>query len=302
MKVIFFGLGSIGKRHLSNLTQVCEEKGIDVSIHAYRTSKPTSNIEGVKNVYHMNELESEYDVAFITNPTSLHYETINFIKDRVASFFIEKPIFHKIHPDISTWEYPDKYYIACPLRYKKVMRVAKEIVEKQKVLSARAICSTFLPNWRSGDYSKNYSADPNLGGGVELDCIHELDYIVDLFGFPIETKYMFGKVSSLEIKSNDTALYMLRYSDKFVELHLDYYGRHSQRKIEFITENDLITVDLITNQIASETKKEIVSFDEEYNQFYLNEMNYFVEQVISNKDNRNNLYHAHKVLELVLAS
>lgn len=300
MKVIFFGLGSIGQRHLANLQTLCKDKGIAVDIHAMRTSRREINTDGLKSIYHFDDLDEKYDIAFITNPTSLHYETIKSMQNRATYYFIEKPIFNKIYPEITAWPNPKHYYVACPLRYKKIMQFVREIVDRETVLNARVICSTYLPNWRKDDYRKSYSADPNLGGGVELDCIHELDYIVDLFGFPEKTQHMFGKVSSLEIDSHDIAVYLLRYPDKFVELHLDYFGQQSQRKIELITESDLITVDLLSNQISFSMSKELIAIEEDYNQFYLNEMSYFLEQVVGLNNNHNDLIHANKILQVAL--
>jgi len=61
-----------------------------------------------------------------------------------------------------------------------------------------------LPDWRPWqDYSQSYSAKKELGGGVVLDLIHELDYSYWLFGEFYELKSFTGKVSNLKIETND---------------------------------------------------------------------------------------------------
>ena len=42
-----------------------------------------------------------------------------------------------------------------------------------------------------------------MGGGVHLDLIHEIDYLIYLFGIPKEIKKQYRKVSKLNIDSND---------------------------------------------------------------------------------------------------
>jgi len=62
-------------------------------------------------------------------------------------------------------------YVAYNLRFHPVIERLKKIVgEKGKPLSFRAVCKSYLPNWRPGqDYSKSYSARKELGGGVVLE-------------------------------------------------------------------------------------------------------------------------------------
>ncbi|MER2173172.1 MAG: Gfo/Idh/MocA family oxidoreductase [Carnobacterium sp.] len=299
MKVIFFGLGSIGQKHYQNLKIICKERDIPLEVSAYRSRKAEYETpSNISMIYDTNEIEDNYDIAFITNPTALHLETIQMVKNKAKYFFVEKPIFEKTYDVASFTENQEAYYIAAPLRFKSIMTELKEFIEDKQVYNARVICSSYLPVWRKDDYSKSYSADPNLGGGIELDCIHELDYVISLFGFPRETKAMYAKKSHLEIKSNDSAAYLLDYTDKIIEVHLDYYGQFSQRKIEIITDDDFIVCDFLENSLTSKRTGEFIQIKEDSNQMYLNELTYFIDNVMTNKENNNNIVHANEVLKI----
>lgn len=298
MKVIFFGLGSIGKRHLANLTHILEGRVETLEVHAFRSNKKsTAVVEGVRNIYDKADLDTDYDLAFITNPTSLHHETMALMKGKTKWIFVEKPIFEKVY-DLDGYHEPNRYYIAAPLRYKKTMQAARDLIAGEKVWHARLICSSYLPNWRNEDYRLSYSADETLGGGIELDCIHELDYATYLFGLPKDVKSMISKVSNLEIRSNDTANYLLDYQDKFVEVHVDYFGKTSQRKLELITEEDTYIFDFYQNTKTVLSTGDVTSFAEEANDMYLSEMTYVLDEVMAGKSNHNNLAHALEVLAI----
>ncbi|MDB7279597.1 Gfo/Idh/MocA family oxidoreductase [Enterococcus faecium] len=299
MKVIFFGLGSIGKRHLKNLTDYGKRNDIDFEITSYRSGKSPEddNDKNVTFIYSDTELADHYDIAFITNPTFKHLETISLIEPRVDYIFLEKPVFSSSENLTDLKVDYNKVYVAAPLRYKKVLQFAKELLTSLEVYSGRVICSTYLPNWRQGDYRTNYSAIKSMGGGVELDGIHELDYVVDFFGLPDKVNKVFGKYSNLEIDSNDLAIYLLQYSDKIIEIHLDYFGQPSTRKFQFFTSKGNLEVDLLENKVILNGES-VAEFEEQPNQMYQNEIQYFMSIVVENKSNWNNLYHANKVLEI----
>lgn len=299
MKVIFFGLGSIGQKHYQNLKTICEERGIPLEVSAYRSRKAEHKTPmDIHMIYEIDDVSDDYDVAFITNPTALHLNTLHILKNKASYYFVEKPIFEQAYAIDEFIENKDSYYVAAPLRYKGIMTELKKELEQKKIINARAICSTYLPDWRQDDYTKSYSAKPELGGGIELDCIHELDYVIDLFGFPIKSKAMYGKKSNLKIQSNDTALYLLEYESKFVEIHLDYFGKVPQRKIEIITEDDLITCDFLENTLVSSKVGLLKKVIEDTNKMYLNELTYFFDNVLSRKGNNNTIEHANRVLKI----
>ncbi len=190
MKVLFVGLGSIATKHIRDLLSVSRERDIpcDITVLRRQVGKLPEELEEPV-IRQIDALDGAvYDVAFVTNPTNLHYEALELLKGKARFYFIEKPIFESCCYDRSKLSITDENaYVACPLRHSPVYEKIKEITESTRVYNARIICSSYLPDWRPGiDYRKNYSALKVLGGGVSLDLIHEIDYMTGLFGFPEE--------------------------------------------------------------------------------------------------------------------
>ena len=81
--------------------------------------------------------------------------------------------------------------------------------------AVRFVRSSFgydLRLWRPGtDYRESYSARAALGGGILLDAIHELDYLLWLLGPVASVSAELDRVSDLEIDVEDTALLSLRF-------------------------------------------------------------------------------------------
>lgn len=305
MRICFCGLGSIGTRHIKNLSQILTVRNVQYTIDALRaTSAPLTgeSAEIVAQVYtNWQDLESDYDIVFITNPTSYHYEIIQNLINKTKHMFIEKPIFDRADISIENLKFITKgtYYVACPLRYSPVIRYIKDYLKDHRVFSVRAICSSYLPDWRKDtDYRKTYSALKDQGGGVTLDLIHEWDYITYLFGSPSCVKTIKGTYSNLEISSNDLAIYIGEYPDKLVELHLDYFGKVSQREMLLYTASDLIKADILNNTITFCVTGDILSFDKE--DIYINEMNSFLDMVLFSADNINTPQNAFNTLKIAL--
>ena len=307
LRVCFVGYGSIAKRHIANLHSLCKEKKIDLSIDVLRHSKGNDkkNNERLKYVdlikYDKLGKQDIYDIIFITNPTSEHYKTLKKYKDNAKIFFMEKPACS--YNDLSKMARlsidPNRVYVACPIRYKKVIQYIKTKIDLKNVISARVICSSYLPDWRKGtDYTKSYSANKKLGGGVRLDLIHEMDYIKYLFGYPKDVICKFVKYSNLKIDTEDLAVYILEYKDKLVELHLDYFGRAPQRIMELYTENDVIVIDLLKNEVKSLIKNKHNKFKENRDDFQLCELRHMLDMYFNKAINDNNLTNSIKTILL----
>lgn len=305
-KIGIIGLGSIGTRHFHNIVNVLQVKGYSYTIDIIRSSKSEifdKEIEKkINNTFYLfEEIPNNYDVIFVTNPTYLHYDTINQYAPKTKHMFIEKPVFDKVDNSIN--ELPLKegsiYYVACPLRYTSVIQYLKQTCDFNKVYCARVMCSSYLPEWRPNiDYRTTYSANKAQGGGVSIDLIHEWDYLYYLFGQPEQLLNIRGKFSDLEIDSDDLSLYIARYNKMLVEVHLDYIGREPIREIQLFTDEDTIVGDLINSEIRYLKSGRTETFNEIRDDFQRKEIEYFFDILEGREINNNDISTAMNTLKI----
>lgn len=303
LKVCFAGVGSIAKRHIRNLYTICQSANIFLHIDAVRNSRKTlpEDIDGVLShiYYKFEDLSNDYDIIFITNPTDIHMETLEKLHSKGKHFFIEKPItsVRKIKNQYGIKYRSDSvYYVACPLRYTKVIQYIKNNINPREVISVRAISSSYLPDWRPGiDYRTTYSAHKDMGGGVSIDLIHEWDYLCYLFGEPQRINYMGLKKSNLEIDCEDSAIYIAEYCDKMIELHLDYFGRKTIREMMLFTKDETIVADLTNSKIRYLVSGKTVDLSEERDNYQKREICYFLD-LIEKGEGYNAINEAYKIL------
>lgn len=308
LKIAFVGVGSIANRHIVNLHALLLSRGMDHEIDVYRRGASAiddpSVAGAVSHVYADTEVgQRDYDILFITNPTSMHYETLRHWCPHAKHMFIEKPVFDRLDCDIRALPLraDGVYYVACPLRYNAVLQYARQNIDMDRVFSARAICSSYLPEWRPGtDYRTCYSAHKDMGGGVAIDLVHEWDYLTWLMGFPQRVSYFGGTYSQLEIDSDDLAVYMAQYPRRIVELHLDYFGRKNQRTLQLFTAENVITLDLRAGTVSYEGDGlcRTLQLDAARNQFQTAELAHFLDIVQGRVPNDNTLENALRVLRL----
>lgn len=302
MKVLFAGTGSIACRHIKNLVKIKIDMEIDAVHHSSNYNCP-SEVDGyIKNHYfEYGDVPDYYDIVFITNPTSEHFDTLRCLHDKGRHFFIEKPVFSSVNEDIGKLNLRNDsiYYVACPLRYTKILQYIKQNIDFKDIYSVRSISSSYLPEWRpEKDYRKSYSARKELGGGVSLDLIHEWDYIIWMLGFPRHVSRVAGKKSYLDINSDDIAVYVADYHDKVVEVHLDYFGRKPIRKVELFGREDTISADLLKMELEWLNSGKKLDFSEERDEYQIAELKRFIEMIETGAANDNDIIHADSVLKI----
>ena len=217
------------------------------------------------------------------------------------SFFIEKPVFDTTSIDTSIFSRLQHTicYVACPLRYCPTLTYLKENIDFRDVISVRAMSSSYLPDWRPGqDYRKCYSAHRDMGGGVGIDLIHEWDYLTSFFGLPIKVFSIQGQISPLEIDSEDIAIYIAKAENVTIELHLDYFGRKTQRTLELFMKEDTIQCDIENGHIQFMKEAKIINLKTERNDYQMMEIEHFFDIVDGNIQNDSTIEHAYNVLKI----
>lgn len=303
MKILIVGLGSIARKHIKALSSM----NVKAEIHALRNSKNASEVSGVKNIFSEREIEANYDFAIISNPTGLHYHSINLLIHKKIPLFIEKPPLATLK---GSEELNDrliasriKTYVACNLRFHPCIKFLRRIIAERgtKVNEVNVYCGSFLPDWRPEiNFKENYSANKEQGGGVHLDLFHELDYVHWIFGTPLKVKSHKTNKSFLNIDAIDYANYILCYQNFSVSVILNYYRRTPKREIEVLFDNSTISIDLIKNQIFEEGT--LIYSDPTFKIFdtYLFQMEFFLSDVLSGGTQLNTFAESLEVLKTCL--
>ncbi len=305
-RVLFTAMGSIGTRHLKNLKKVLEAWGDTCHVDVIRRTDRQLPVNVRKMVdrelYDCRDACEAYDMIFITSITALHYDEICFWRERSGNLFIEKPVLehgrHRIKDILPMGE--EIFYVAAPMRYTDVYRRLKEMVSVRQFYSARILCSSYMPGWQKGrDYRQSFRTREKDGGGVDIDLIHEIDYMAGLFGMPRSVQRMAGKYSDLEMRASDLAVYLFEYEKMLVEVHLDYFGRKEQRYIELYGADEVVRGDFLKKEITRYPAEKVEKFDDCVDHYY-REMENFVMMVKTHdlERNINPVSYAVKVLRL----
>lgn len=303
MNILIIGLGSIAKKHINVILEINPE----AIIYAFRSSENPKIVGNVINLYSLKELSFSPDFIIISNPSYLHENAIIESLRFKCPLFIEKPVL----TDITNVEKVFKAvksadvftYVACNMRFHPAIQFLKKYLNKEKRINEVNIyCGSYLPDWRQeSDFRTIYSAHADMGGGVHLDLIHELDYCIWLFGIPEKVTSLKRSVSSLQLDSIDYANFNFIYSSFTANITLNYFRRDPKREIEIILEEDTLIIDLLKNNVYSKVSEEFL-FNEPFNilETYLKQMRYFINRIQMRETGMNDIYESIVTLKLAL--
>jgi predicted dehydrogenase len=315
-KFLIIGCGSIGKRHLKNL----QDLGVK-EIIAFDTNK--QRCSEIKKNYHIDvydnleeAIKENVSVTIICSPTSYHRAHIQKSVNANCHIFVEKPIAESLKNMESLLdEIKSRSLISlvgCNFRFHPGLQKVKSLLDENaigKIISARAQFGQYLPDWHPWeDYRNTYSAKKELGGGVLLDRIHEIDYIRWLLGDVVEVFAVLQHLSSLEIDTEDVAELILTFSKGHIaSIHLDYIRRIYDCGLEIIGEEGIIQWSYQDHcvhwYVAAQKKWNRIQWTNyEPNQMYLDEMRHFIELLNHHETAQLPADEGVKVLEIALAA
>lgn len=317
MRALVVGGGSIGTRHLNNLTVLDVSPLAVVEPNAER-QKVLCQAGSVLGFSTLEEgLEWKPDFVVIASPSHLHVKQALEVARAGCHLFIEKPL---SHTDDGLGELLKEVksrglitLVGCNMRFHPGPAKIKELLEQEgigKVLFARVHTGSYLPDWRPWqDYRKSYSANVAMGGGCLLDCIHEIDLTRWYIGEVEEVFCMAGHLSSLEMDVEDVAALICRHADGTLsEIHLDYVQRTYERGCQIVGEQGSIFWDYNEGAVRWFDAKQDPwkTFgqpkDWQANQMYIDELEHFLDCVRTGSQSTLPVSDAVKVMRVVFAA
>jgi len=315
--ILVIGFGSIGRRHLENLLQL---KNVKLIVYTKRTDLNSFKEQGVKISNSLTEcLNENPDIGFITNETSLHIPIAIKLAQNGLDLFIEKPLSNSSKDIKKLYSIVKKKKLitqmGCNLRFHPCIKKIKNLIDQRKIgkiISAQVQNSSYLPDQhRWEDYKKSYAARNDLGGGVTLTLIHEIDYMYWFFQEVENVVSVSGKMSDLDITAEDYTASLLKFKNKVVgELHLDYFQRPDFRSCKIRGTKGEIYWDSVNNSVSvyniKKNNREIkfeTGFADNIDTYssYLEEIKHFLRCVKDRKETINNLEHGIATLKIALA-
>ena len=319
-KILFVGYGSIGVRHVNNILKSTNHK---IIIFTKRTDLELIQNKRIKIFNSLEKALSENpDIGFVTNETSFHIDVAIKLAKKGLDLFIEKPLSHSIKgiKQLETITKKKKLItmIGCNMRFYPPLVKIKNHLEKNsigRIISVQVDSGSFLPDWHPyEDYRLGYAARTDLGGGIVLTAIHEIDYLCWFFGKVDDVFSITGKFSDLEVSADDLSAILLRFHNNIVgEVHLDYIQRPYFKSCKIKGTKGIIYWDSEENLVKifdNKKKKWKIYFDgknhtlsspKQSNYMYEKELSYFLKCVDQRKETFNSLSNAIKSLQIALA-
>ncbi len=263
-RAIMFGSGSIGQRHIRNLQKLGY-----TDIAAFRTRQGhhqalPSELKVREFTDWKEAVEFKPDIAIIANPTSLHLEAAAKIVPYVKGILVEKPLSHSTQ---GVQEFIDTVkskgivtFVGYNLQFHPIVKaIGDEMAKGQlgRALVFQCQAGQWLADWHPyEDFKKAYYARKDLGGGVLLTLIHEVNLAQKLFGPAKKVAAFFSISERLPLDVDTIADVMVHHEKNTVsQIHLDYIQRPKSRSGSIAFEHGLMRYDLNNAQLTLQTQE-----------------------------------------------
>lgn len=274
MRILFCGLGGIGQRHLRNLRTIL---GDQLEVHAFRVRRQKIKLLDDLSIAENGDLELDYgvivhaeldealaakpDLVMICNPSSLHIPIALSAAKSGCHIFMEKPVSNSIdglEELLVTLQKKERLcYVGYNFRFHPALIRIKSLINEGffgNIIGVQVEVGEYLPGWHKyEDYRDMYASRADLGGGVILSQIHEMDLIYWFFGMPETITSCGGKLSNLEVDVEDVAHSLMRVRGKNndfpISLQQDFLQRPPSRTFKIVGDQGIVKANLIKNQL-----------------------------------------------------
>ena len=238
-RVLIVGCGSIGRRHAANAARLASVAIVDT---AKDRAIETARALGVTACPSLPEgLAGKPDAVVVATPHRTHLSIAEASLDAGADVLVEKPLAVDLRGVAEFLARADRagrrIRVVCNMRFHPAIAALRRALPRVgRPLFARAQYGNYLPDMRPDvDYRTLYCARAETGGGVIFDAIHEIDYLMWLFGPVARVSAESGRIGDLDIDVEDYAALTLTHKNGVrSEIHLDYLQRSKRRGCEIV--------------------------------------------------------------------
>ena len=259
--ILMIGLGGAGQRHLRIFRELLPKETKFIAFRAKKstpllntdfTVDKTSNIENKYNIQLIDTIDEAFklkpDLVIISNPTSLHYEVALAASKRGLNIFLEKPFSHTLEGfekfRTNVLKNNLLFFMSFQRRYHKLIVQINELIKSGrlgKIISVSIQVASYVPNWHPYENFRNlYACKKELGGGVLLTEIHEIDLCYQFFGMPNWVFCSGGNYSNFSLEVEDTVSAILSYPNFNINLSLSFMQQPNRRSINIYGTNAFI--------------------------------------------------------------
>ena len=317
MKVLISGAGSIGLRHGRNVSAL--DAGVVAFADPDLMGRGAAAAEFGAPVFASlaEGLAWGPDLVVVASPTHLHIAQATEAALCGCHLFVEKPLGHSLEGAETLGRLVRTRrlltLVGCNMRFHPGPAKVKKLLTDQaigKPMFARIHTGSYLPAWRpSSDYRKSYSAQIAKGGGCILDCVHEIDLARWYLGEIDNVSCIAGRLSSLEIETEDFAALTCRHQNGAVsEIHLDYVQRTYERGCQIVGELGAIWWDYRAGTVRwfDATRESWTTFHQppswQVNDMYVAELRHFMRCLDGFEQPALTVPEAVRVMKIVMAA
>lgn len=302
-KILFVGLGGAGQRHL----RIFNEKLGDATRYlAYRRTNKTPLLNPDFTVDSSQELTDKFDIkvsndydsllaespdlVVISTPTSMHIDAIKKAVENGANVLVEKPFSHSLIECEEVFNVAKEKNLrvltSYQRRYNPPFSKIKEYIEKNtdKVITAHFNTFSHVPDWHKyEDFKELYACRKDLGGGVLLTEIHEIDLCCWFFGLPEYVYCVGGNKSYEKLDIEDTITMVLSYKNFSISFSMSFMAKACERNFTIKTYDGEVHWTENGNKLVIKENESLS--EEEFSSFNMNNMFENQAEYIINSEN-----------------
>ncbi len=332
MNILFLGLGSIGQRHLRNIYKISKKTKFFAIRKKFFTPLLTNKNKAIKGMVEkkykvktfksLNEFKKnkiKIDAAFICTPSKFHIDEACWLIKNNINVFVEKPLgssLKNLNKLKNLIKVKSKLInmMGYQLKFNPIILKLKQVIKDGSI---GQIYNVFISHGEHIDdfhpyegYKNSYAARKELGGGVVLSQIHEIDYLLFLF-----EKYNFKIINTitsyisdlkLNVEDNSISNFLLKKGNKrtICTMYLNFFEKPKRRQILLIGKKGKVKCDLNKGYIRIFKKNTVKEFKFKFdrNDIFIKQVRYFLNKVKHKKkvEKKYDISNGIKSLEIAL--